>query len=364
MKFKSLKVRILSGFSLLITVFILFTVYNYTINNSIAQQTNVLVEQDLAVLNSSESMVTSSSVRLSAALGYILTGDTTYIDSFNYYKEEANKHAAILQSHTDNQELADLIESGRAWTKLVEDDVFAVYQAGDVELARDNLLGATDLVTSVLRGYSETADYYTQSMETAGADVAQNTTSSKTITVIVSIFVILLGSWIAIATANTIARPINEVAERMKGLATGDLSSEPLHVKEKDEIGSLMISANDLNARLKSTIHSITDAAETVSKSSAELVFVSTEVKENTTQVTSTMEELADGTEKQASAAADLTESMQTFTHSIELTTKESLQLQHSSQSVQQLTLSGRSLMEQSTDQMTTINRLMLDSVH
>lgn len=363
MKFKSLKVRILSSFSLLIAVFILFTIYNYTTSNSIEQETSVLVERDLTIMNASESIVTSSSVRLSAALGYVLTGDTTYIDSFNYYKEEADKYAKILQNHTDNKELANLIESGRSWTKLVEEDVFAVYQAGDVDLARDNLLAATDLISAVLSGYSETADYYNETMQTAGAEVVQNTANSKMITVIVSIFVILLGAFIATYTANLIARPINEVADRMKSLATGDLSNEPLNVTEKDEIGSLMVSANDLNARLKATIHSITDAAETVAKSSNELVFVSTEVKENTSQVTSTMEELAAGTEKQASAAADLTESMQTFTNSIELTTEESLQLQRSSQSVQQLTLSGRSLMEQSTDQMATINRLMMDSV-
>lgn len=86
MKFKSLKVRILSSFSLLIAVFILFTIYNYTTSNSIEQETSVLVERDLTIMNASESIVTSSSVRLSAALGYVLTGDTTYIDSFNYYK--------------------------------------------------------------------------------------------------------------------------------------------------------------------------------------------------------------------------------------------------------------------------------------
>lgn len=363
MKFKSLKVRILSSFSLLIAVFILFTIYNYTTSNSIEQETSVLVERDLTIMNASESIVTSSSVRLSAALGYVLTGDTTYIDSFNYYKEEADKYAKILQNHTDDQRLTDLIESGRSWTKLVEEDVFAVYQAGDVDLARENLLAATDLISAVLSGYSETADYYNETIQTAGAEVVQNTSNAKMITVIVSIFVVLLGAFIATYTANVIARPINEVADRMKSLATGDLSNEPLNVTEKDEIGSLMVSANDLNARLKATIHSITDAAETVAKSSSELVFVSTEVKENTSQVTYTMEELASGTEKQASAAADLTESMQTFTNSIELTTEESLQLQRSSQSVQQLTLSGRSLMEQSTDQMATINRLMMDSV-
>lgn len=363
MKFKSLKVRILSSFSLLIAVFILFTIYNYTTTNSIEQETSLLVDRDLEILTASESIVTSSSVRLSAALGYVLTGDKTYIDSFNFYKEEAEKYAKILENHTDDPELAKLIESARSWTKLVEEDVFAVYQAGDVDLARDNLLAATDLISSVLSGYSANADHYDETIQASSAQVVQNTSNSKMITVIVSIFVILLGIFIATYTANLIARPINAVADRMKSLATGDLSNEPLHIKEKDEIGSLMMSANDLNERLKATIHSITDAAETVAKSSNELVFVSTEVKENTSQVTSTMEELAAGTEKQASAAADLTESMQTFTNSIELTTEESLQLQRSSQSVQQLTLSGRSLMEQSTDQMATINRLMMDSV-
>ena len=75
------------------------------------------------------------------------------------------------------------------------------------------------------------------------------------------------------------------------------------------------------------------------------------------------MQELAGGTETQASTAGDLADTMRIFTNRIQETTKEGIELKNNSSEVQQLTDSGKGLMMSSTEQMATINDIVLDSV-
>ncbi|WP_342441644.1 methyl-accepting chemotaxis protein [Lysinibacillus sp. FSL K6-0057] len=75
------------------------------------------------------------------------------------------------------------------------------------------------------------------------------------------------------------------------------------------------------------------------------------------------MQELASGTETQASTTGDLAETMTAFKRSIHETTQEGIELSKHSSHVQNLTVSGKSLMVQSTKQMATINEIVLDSV-
>ena len=124
-----------------------------------------------------------------------------------------------------------------------------------------------------------------------------------------------------------------------------------------------MVATNDMNEKLKQTIQSIYSVSETVAASSEELAQSSNEVQAGTEQITVTMQELASGTETQASTTGDLAETMTAFKRSIHETTQEGIELSEHSSHVQKLTVSGKSLMVQSTKQMATINEIVLDSV-
>lgn len=364
MNLKSLKVRILVSFSALIFTFFLFTLYNFNINDDMEKQTKALVEEDLVVLNVSEQLVSVSSARLSAALGYVLMGEPSYVDVFHSYETQLQDYSDQLVAYSQNDaKLQELIALEREWSALVSKDVFSVYEAGNIELARNNLTAATPMISEVLSGFAEIASARKDAMHASGDDVVEQSRQTKMVTVIVSLFVMLLGVAIALFTATMIARPINQVAARMEQLAAGDLTQQPLSTRREDEIGSLMYSANKLNEQLHVTITSISAAASTVASSSAELAQSATEVGQGAEQISHTLQELEVGTDNQANAAADLSNTMHLFAQKIAHTTEEGFELQKSSENVQQLTSTGQQLMKSSTNQMAVINDLMLDSV-
>ena len=355
--------RILSMFIILLAFFAAFTVYSFISNTTVENKAKDLVEEDIVILNASQNLATSSSVRLSAALSYVLTGEESYIEIFNTYRQLAEDNNAIIEGYIQSEERDELVATAREWSDIVANNVFAVYQAGNVEQARSNLTDATSLVTKVRTGYEAMAAERAVAIEEAGNDMVSSSSDNKIIGVIVSIMVTIFGVVIALVTARRISTPVSLVAKRMEELAHGDLSQELMTIERNDEIGALVVAANDMNTKLQATIHSIYNVSNTVAASSEELAQSSNEVKSGVEQVAHTMQELAAGTETQASTASDLTETMRVFTENIQEITNEGTALKTYSDNVEQLTESGKSLMSSSTNQMAMINDIMLDSV-
>lgn len=363
LQFKTLKARILSAFIFLLVLVVSFTTYTYNSNTNMERQAKGLVKEDLVVLNASKNLALSMSVRLSAALNYVMTGDEKYKETFNEYRQMAEENNAILDKYETSDERTLLVEIARDWSNLVNTEVFDIYEKGNKELALENLMDTHALVTKVRNGYEELADERADAITTVGNDVVSTSSQNRTIGIAFSLILTIAGILIAIITASTISRPVKVVANRMQELADGNLQLEPLVVKTRDEIGTLMLSANEMNNKLKQTIHSIYTVSETVAASSEELAQSSNEVQAGTEQITVTMQELASGTETQASTTGDLAETMTAFKRSIHDTTQEGVELKEHSSHVQNLTVSGKGLMVQSTKQMAAINDIMLDSV-
>ncbi|MET4561947.1 methyl-accepting chemotaxis protein [Lysinibacillus parviboronicapiens] len=362
-QFKTLKARILSAFIVLLGLVICFTAYTYISNTKMEQQAKGLVEEDLAVLTASKNLAMSTSVRLSAALSYVVTGEEQYIDTFNEYRQIAEENNSIVEQYDNSTERAKIVEMSREWSNRVNSEVFDVYKSGNKQLALDNLTAINNLVTEVRKGYEGLSTKRAEDITAIGNEVVSTSSNNKTIGVIVSILLTIVGILIAISTASQISKPIKIVSQRMKELADGNLRNEPLPITHRDEIGQLMLSANDMSEQLNQTISTIHAVSENVAASSEELAQSSNEVQTGTEQISVTMQELATGTETQASTASDLAETMTTFRRRIQDTTQEGMELKEHSGQVQSLTTTGKDLMVRSTQQMATINEIVLDSV-
>ena len=362
-QFKTLKARILSAFLLLIVLVVCFNTYTYISNSKMEKQAEDLVKEDLIVLMASKNLALSVNVRLSAALSYVVSGNEKYIETFNEHRKIAEESNSIMEKYDKNPEREELVEMAREWSNRVNTEVFDVYKKGDKELAIKNLTATNDLVTEVRDGYEKLANTRSAEITKVGENVVSTSLNNKTIGLIVSIVLTIVGILIAIITASKISKPITIVSKRMSELANGNLQHELLPITNQDEIGQLMLSANEMNEKLRQTISSIHTVSETVAASSEELAQSSNEVQTGTEQITVTMQELASGTETQASTAGDLAETMASFQHSIHETTQEGIELKEHSDHVQNLTTTGKDLMVQSTQQMAAINEIVLDSV-
>lgn len=364
LRFKSLRTLILSAFVILIIITNIYSLYVYFSNEKMEKKATELVEKHLLLLNANQNLAMSSSVRLSAALSYVASGDEKYIDTFNEYREIAESNNSIIEKYNNSEERQKIVEKAREWSNRVNKEVFEVYKSGNKEEAFNNLIAINHLVTEVRLGYENFANESADNISKAGENVVKLSANNRIAGIIVSLTLTIISVIIAIVTANQIAKPIKVVSARMKQLADGDLSHDPLRVNRRDEVGTLMASANEMNEKLNATISSIHGVSEIVTASSEELAQASNEVRQGGEQMAITMQELATAAESQAFTSGDLAETMAGFTRSIQETTQEGSELKQHSSHVQNLTATGKELMLNSTEQMATINEIVLASVH
>jgi len=163
--------------------------------------------------------------------------------------------------------------------------------------------------------------------------------------------------------ANSMAKPVKAVTERMNKLANADLGGEPLHIKTKDEIGVLAGSMNILQSKLREMIEQIANASQLLASQSEELTQSASEVATGSEQVASIMQELASGSEIQANHSSSASSSVSAFSVKVQEANQYGEQIQQSSNKVLEMTETGSRLMNDSTKQMAKIDHIVNDSV-
>lgn len=185
----------------------------------------------------------------------------------------------------------------------------------------------------------------------------------RNIILIVSVLATAFAIVIGLFMGRIIGRPLTSISSKLNDVADGKLTGQTIRTKRKDEIGMLEQATNKMQEELRHIITSVSNATHHVLSSSEELTQSTNEVVQGADQIAITMQELASGSESQATYTSDLSESMSAFVHTIEQSVEESERIYQTSTKVRGLTDEGRLMMDSSVTQMQTIDEIVKQSV-
>ncbi|RDW16054.1 methyl-accepting chemotaxis protein [Oceanobacillus arenosus] len=363
LNFKSIKSKILFGFMIVVALIFILGIYSFFAISSINKLTDDIVNKQVQMLIADEQLVTSISDRVSTARAFVLSGDEEFIDKFNQYTEDGISYEEKVRSIGGSERFDELIKKTVEWRANIGEKVFDEYKRGNVELAKQNLQELNQEADDLRAGYTELAQEKEMNVNEQGKSIIKSGSSTLIFVVIIAIASLLFSVIVALFTANSISKPIKNVMERMKLIASGDFSKEKLVTKARDEVGQLINATNDMNQNMRDLLNQINAVSETVSSQSEELTQTAGEVKTGTEQIATTMEELASGSETQANSASDLADIMGTFTNRIEKANENGELIQGNSSKVLEMTTNGSKLMNSSTEQMVKIDHIVKDAV-
>lgn len=188
-------------------------------------------------------------------------------------------------------------------------------------------------------------------------------TNLRYIIIIASILATAFAVVVGLFMGRIIGRPLTSISSKLNDVADGKLTGQTIRTKRKDEIGMLEQATNKMQEELRHIITSVSNATHHVLSSSEELTQSTNEVVQGADQIAITMQELASGSESQATYTSDLSESMSAFVHTIEQSVEESERIYQTSTKVRGLTDEGRLMMDSSVTQMQTIDEIVKQSV-
>ncbi|WP_274308832.1 methyl-accepting chemotaxis protein [Solibacillus daqui] len=362
-QFKTIRMNILFAFSIVIIIVAAYSTYNFIHTSTSANQTDLIVNEELQLLTIDNDIAQTMALRIAAVRGYVLSGKPEYKTVFTENMELASEQGAKLREITSSDTYEKYHKMEEEWNTYIQTSVFSVYDAGDTELAIKNLVAMDSTATEIRLGFKDLATNRTEKINSTGQTMIDSNETAKWVTVILGLLTVILSILIASISATKISKSVVTVTTRMKNIAQGDFSEPLLEVRTKDEIAQLTEATNTVVKTMNRMLKDIQVTSNEVAAHSEDLTQSAVEVKSGTEQVSTTVAEIASGTESQASNAADVASTMSDFSTKMSDVNKRNKQIQGASSNVLALTSEGQSLMNASTQQMTTIDTIVKDAV-
>lgn len=112
-------------------------------------------------------------------------------------------------------------------------------------------------------------------------------------------FSTILAVGIGLFSGRSLASPILRISDQVKRVAEGNLTLDPITVKNKDEVRTLAEGINHMTENLKRLIRQVAETSISVAASSQQLSASAEQNSKATEQIASTAQELAGGAENQ-----------------------------------------------------------------
>lgn len=164
--------------------------------------------------------------------------------------------------------------------------------------------------------------------------------------------------------SRSISEPIKKVAYFMDEFSRGKLNTVFEGKRRNDEIGLLIKSILTMQNNFKEMVERISETSAIVAKQSSVLKQSSNEINKGSRQIAFTMNELSAGVETQASSSLKLVDNVNYFSKSIQVAYDHGKDMSATTDHVLDLTHRGKSLMDVSIQDMSTIHEIVKASMN
>ncbi|GCD82852.1 hypothetical protein PTHTG4_19150 [Parageobacillus thermoglucosidasius] len=177
------------------------------------------------------------------------------------------------------------------------------------------------------------------------------------ILILVCIFVSFLFLFIGWMVSRMIVKPVVVVSNAAQKIASGDLMLSTIQVNNKDEIGELAQSFNNMTRSLRQLIQEVSGNAEQVALFSQELTATAEQTRTATEQIVATMQEVSAGAYKQIENIEYTSQIIQEMSLTVQQIAAHAQVVSSKAIEASEKSAEGRKAIEMLVQQMTLINQ-------
>src|SRR5690606_4779506 len=303
------------------------------------KNTKDIIDQELELVLVSNQLAYNVSERLALVRGYILFDDIEYRKQFNTLTGQSKELEKQILQLDHSEEVKHLLKLSQEWEETIVNDVFARISAQNRETALEILAEKVEPLSDELTtSFKQLSTEQEKSIYKKGQGIIKHGQFMTLLSFSISLIVIVCSFFISIFLARHITKAIRKVMKRMKAIASGDLSAQPIETRLKDETGQLITVTNDMMLQMRSLLMNIKTVLEIVTIQSGNLTQSANEVKMGSEQTSTTMQELASGAEEQATRTQELETMMNNFYTKVMEAYQNGEQIEHASMKVHEIT--------------------------
>lgn len=314
----TVKRKLMGGF-LIVCVLLLFIstlsiIYMKQIDNSYSD----IVDRRAEIRANMKDVVNQALTQNLNVRGILLMNDQASMDN----RMEAHKKINVIIEETKgfvtipaNKEALNKIQETN---QLYEKNFEAFMEYAKTHNSKDQISYWKANLVPVGKQIIDQADEFalmsTQVMHEASAKNTETVKSIITTVMILSIFTLVLSMIIGYVISIMISKPLERITQATEQMAVGDLTIEEIRVKNKDELGVLANSFNQMVTAIRNLIKQVNNSTEQVAASSEELMASAEQTTHATEQISTSIQEVANGADTQGKNVEESARAIQEIT--------------------------------------------------
>lgn len=351
--------KLWAGFGLILLI--MFIIGGTTLWSiiKINQEYESLLDEGIYKVNLAEQLVSLQKDSFIALNGYIVYKNVSYLDKRDEAIEQAGETIEELRANFVRPEEVETLELLVVLRTLYNEKLFLASEV--IKGGRDYEMGALALDASKLND---------QLMEKAEALVALQDTEilknrnalkvvinyAKIMTITLIGLGIIFSIVIATLLSRGVARPVTTMTRAIEKIAAGDLTAEHIVVKNRDEIGAMATSFNQMTDDLKELLLRIRYSSRQLAIQAEQLSASSEESLASSEMISSAAEDNMRGSEKQTYHVHAAVESMSKLQGGVNQISASNEEMLISSLTVSTLVTEGSKIVTEVSEQMDTIH--------
>jgi methyl-accepting chemotaxis protein len=325
---------------------------NKTYNSLINDRAKVVINiKDLQIAVSEE----QTNLR-----GYLIMGDETNLQNFQKSRDDFKKlYVNLLQTIHVSKDVQLLKEINQ-----IENE-FSGFANNVVEFKR---LNQTTEYISMVSGKGpeiikrfdqkteELSQYEKRVLDQGNTETTTKIKSIKNVVLILGVLAILAGLAIALYIGGHISRPVLKVSNLAKRIAMGDLTIDEVKVNNRDEIGELAQSFNEMATNLRQLIIEANSHSVQVAASAEELIASAEQTSKATEQIVISIQEIVKGTDSEVQSVDEASQAIHEMSFGVKQIADNSQIVLSTAMNVSEKASEGGQAIQTTVKQMQTIN--------
>lgn len=351
--------KLVSGFLAVSLLLAMVSGIAYYFMKQIDRSYSDLLNRRSAVMINLQKMQTDVPLQNAAIRGYLLAKEKPNLDNLRSANQEIKDLVQKTESMLTTTEQRDLLkklgemnqqfltqsEKAASLMETNPNEAITVVNKDLAALGRD----MRNLLASMIDRQQE---LMVQGSKSNNELVQSVMTTVLTLSIAAFAFAIVIGLLIS----RMISKPLARIAETAEQIAAGDLSVDDVRVKNRDEIGDLAKSFNQMKENLRALIRQVASSAEQVAASSEELTASSGQTSQATQQIALTIQEVAAGSERQVHSVEETVNAINDMSTGVQQIAGNAQMVSVSASKASELSVEGAEGIQSAIRQMNSIN--------
>lgn len=245
---------------------------------------NVLISHDAKTRFLVTSCIADSSRAAASLRSYIILGDQSALSScqaaISSVEIKLKEIQSIQMTDEGMSHFKDFSEKFNAFKQELDEIIPLVQQTNssqgaEKDAAQKKLMAAVGnnvkVIINLDQSGNQFTDYVSKVLDNGNATNIKNTTHAVEVSVVLSLIIILLSSFIAYKSGKAISSSIRLINDGATRIAFGDLTGKEVVINWRDETGELAKSFNAMHKNLKEMVLEIQSKSDAVATSATEL---------------------------------------------------------------------------------------------